>query len=70
MGIYINKGNSAFAKYVNGEYIDKTGMIGYINSTLNTGRLLTCVTLLQNIKCNQEIILFPEYINNKIFWRL
>ncbi len=44
MGAYINKGNTAFADYLNGEYIDKTGMIAYINSTLNTGIRLTCVT--------------------------
>lgn len=44
MGTYINKGNAAFTGYTNGEYIDKTGMIAYINSTLNTGNRLTCVT--------------------------
>lgn len=44
MGIYINKGNARFAKYANGEYVDKTEMIAYINSTLNTGNQLTCVT--------------------------
>ncbi len=44
MGIYINRGNVAFADYSNGEYIDKTGMIAYINSTLNTVNRLTCVT--------------------------
>lgn len=44
MGAYINRGNAAFTGYTNGEYIDKTGMIAYINSTLNTGNRLTCVT--------------------------
>lgn len=44
MGTYINKGNSAFIGYTNGEYIDKTRMIAYINSTINTGNRLTCVT--------------------------
>ncbi len=44
MGIYINKGNIRFAEYTNGEYVDKTGMIAYINSTLNTVNRLTCVT--------------------------
>ena len=44
MGLYINKGNTGFAKYVNGEYIDKTGMIAYINATLGTANQLTCVT--------------------------
>lgn len=44
MGTYINKGNEGFANYTNGEYIDKTGMIAFVNSTLNTGNRLTCVT--------------------------
>lgn len=44
MGAYINRGNEVFANYSNGEYIDKTGMIAFINSTLNTGNRLTCVT--------------------------
>ena len=44
MGTYINRGNVGFAEYSNGEYIDKTGMIAYINSTLNTSNRLTCVT--------------------------
>lgn len=44
MSIYINRGNVAFADYSNGEYLDKTGMIAYINTTLNTADRLTCVT--------------------------
>lgn len=44
MGKYINKGNDRFVGYTNCDYIDKTGMIAYINSTLNTSKRLTCVT--------------------------
>lgn len=44
MGTYINKGNAGFAKYTNSEYIDKTEMIAYINSTLGGANMLTCVT--------------------------
>lgn len=44
MGIYINKGNGNFKGVVNGEYVDKTGMIEVINKTLNTERRYTCVT--------------------------
>lgn len=44
MGVYIDKGNTRFADYTRGEYVDKTGMIAYINSTLNTADRLTCVT--------------------------
>lgn len=44
MGIYINKGNEGFRRALNSEYVDKTGMIEYINSTLDTERSYTCVT--------------------------
>lgn len=44
MGIYINRGNSGFVKYTNSEYVDKTRMIAYINSTLGGANMLTCVT--------------------------
>lgn len=44
MGSFINKGNTGFTDYTRGEYVDKTGMIAYINSTLNTSNRLTCVT--------------------------
>ena len=35
MGIYINTGNVGFQDYTNGEYVDKTGMIAYVNSTIS-----------------------------------
>lgn len=44
MGIYINKGNEGFRRALNGEYVDKTGMIEFINKTLDTERCYTCVT--------------------------
>lgn len=44
MGIYINKGNESFLGAVRSKYVDKTGMIGIINNTLNTERRYTCVT--------------------------
>lgn len=45
MGIYINKGNEGFRRALNGEYVDKTGMIEVINKTLDTERSFTCVTV-------------------------
>lgn len=36
MGEYLNPGNEAFQSIVNDIYIDKTGLIAYINSTINT----------------------------------
>lgn len=44
MGIYINKGNEGFRSAIEGEYVDKTGMIAFINKTLGTERRYTCVT--------------------------
>ena len=44
MGTYINKGNEGFISALNGEYIDKTGMIDVVNNTLNTEFRYTCVT--------------------------
>lgn len=44
MGVFINKGNEGFVCALNGEYVDKTGMIEIINKTLGTERCLTCVT--------------------------
>lgn len=44
MGTFINKGNEGFRRALNGEYVDKTGMIEIINKTLDTERSLTCLT--------------------------
>ena len=44
MGTYINIGNEGFISARNGEYVDKSGMIAVINSTLNTERRFSCVT--------------------------
>ena len=34
MGTFINKGNAGFRQAVNGDYVDKTELIAYINKTL------------------------------------
>lgn len=44
MGIYINKGSEGFRSAINSDYVDKTGMIEFINKTLDTERRYTCVT--------------------------
>ncbi len=44
MGTYLNPGNGAFARAVKTRYIDKTGLIGVINGTIDTARNLTCVS--------------------------
>lgn len=44
MGSYLNPGNDGFAGIRNDIYVDKTGLIGLINQTINTPRCLTCVS--------------------------
>ncbi len=44
MGKYLNPGNAGFKSVLKGEYIDKTGLIDYINRTLGTKQKLTCVS--------------------------
>ena len=44
MGTYINIGNAGFQSARSGEYVDKSGLISIINSTLFTERRFSCVT--------------------------
>ena len=44
MGFYINPGNENFKFIVNTDYIDKSGLISVINETINTGKMLSCVS--------------------------
>ena len=44
MGKYINVGNAGFHRARNSEYVDKSGLIRIINSTLFTERCFSCVT--------------------------
>ncbi len=44
MGTYLNPGNSGFERIVNGDYIDKTDLIGIINKTIDTTKNLTCIS--------------------------
>ncbi|MCD8369427.1 MAG: ATP-binding protein [Clostridiales bacterium] len=42
MGIYLNPGNKSFRNILNDIYVDKTGLIDFVNSTIDTPRRLTC----------------------------
>lgn len=45
MGIYLNPGNESFRKAINSQvYVDKTGLIGYTNSVLDTEQSCMCVS--------------------------
>lgn len=44
MGMYVNPGNEGFQRIVLGEYVDKTGLIGLVNSAIGTSENLVCST--------------------------
>ena len=44
MGTYLNPGNDSFAKIIQKKYVDKTGLIGLINSSIGTTDNLICVS--------------------------
>lgn len=44
MGRFINIGNDSFRKARNGEYVDKSPLIGYVNRALNTEHNMICLT--------------------------
>ena len=44
MGTFINIGNAGFQSARNGEYVDKSGLIAVVNSTLFTERRFSCVS--------------------------
>ena len=44
MGTYLNPGNDGFKRILKGKYIDKTGMIGIINSRIDTTNNLICIS--------------------------
>ena len=44
MGTYLNPGNSGFAEILQSDYVDKTGLISLINSTIGTKKKLTCIS--------------------------
>ena len=44
MGTYLNPGNSGFARIVKNNYVDKTGLIGIINKTIDSTYNLTCIS--------------------------
>ena len=44
MGNYLNIGNAGFQAVRKGLYVDKSGMIAFLNETLGTMDKLTCVS--------------------------
>lgn len=44
MGTYLNPGNSGFTRIVKSDYVDKTGLIGLVNTSIDTTENLICVS--------------------------
>lgn len=44
MGVYVNPGNEGFSLIRAGEYVDKTGLIALVNTSLGTTRRFVCVS--------------------------
>ena len=44
MGVYLNPGNSGFVEILQSYYVDKTGLISLLNSTIGTKKKLTCIS--------------------------
>ena len=44
MGTYLNPGNSGFTRIIKNDYVDKTGLIGIINQTIDSTKNLTCIS--------------------------
>ena len=64
MGKYINIGNAGFQSAINGEYIDKTGLIGIINNTLNSQRRFSCVTRCRRFGKSLAAWMLTAYYDN------
>ena len=44
MGYYVNRGNDSFLECLNSEYVDKSGLVSFMNSVLFTRQKFVCVT--------------------------
>ena len=44
MGTYLNPGNTGFARMISSDYVDKTGLIGLLNRTIDSTKNLTCIS--------------------------
>lgn len=64
MAKYINRGNEGFSNALNGEYVDKTGLIAVVNSTLNTERRYSCVTRCRRFGKSMAANMLSAYYDN------
>lgn len=61
MGIYVNKGNTAFQRALRSEYVDKSGLIGVVNNLLFTGQQFSCVTRCRRFGKSMAAMMLAAY---------
>ena len=64
MGTYLNPGNSGFAEIIDSDYVDKTGLIRIINSTIGKKQKLTCIRPPFLIICDYHSTWYAIHINS------
>jgi hypothetical protein len=69
MGQYINKGNTAFREARNSEYVDKSGLIAVINSTLFTEQRFTCVSRSRRFGKSMAVKMLAAYYDHSCYSR-
>ena len=66
MGRYINIGNDSFSKARNGEYIDKSELIGYVNRSLNTMHDMLCITRPRRFGKSMAAMMLNAYYDRSV----
>lgn len=66
MGRYINIGNDSFSKARNGEYIDKSELIGYVNRSLNTMYDMLCITRPRRFGKSMAAMMLNAYYDRSV----
>ena len=64
MGTYLNPENSGFAEIIESDYVDKTGLIRIINSTIGTKQKLTCISRPRRLGKSYAAQMLREYYGN------
>lgn len=64
MSIYINKGNEGFRSSRNSEYVDKSGLIAIVNSTLFTRQRFSCITRSRRFGKTMAAVMLQAYYDH------
>jgi len=66
MGIYLNPGNEGFRKAIRSKiYVDKTGLIKYINEYLNTEQQYICISRPRRFGKSMALKMLSAYYSRK-----